>query len=146
LNVLRQRLDGIDKATELLNETVNRTPTQIQTEIRHLRELMQVEVEHLRELVQEKSSANRDAVDAALASQKEATSKAEALGNSNAAKLETLFQAGQSALGEKVADLQERVNGREQRSAGGALVWGVVIAAVGVIAAIIVIANVTTGN
>ena len=38
--IIEARLDGSDRATKLLSETVNRTPTQIQTEIAHLRELM----------------------------------------------------------------------------------------------------------
>jgi hypothetical protein len=38
--ILTARLDGMDRATALLSETVNRTPTVIQTEISHLRELM----------------------------------------------------------------------------------------------------------
>jgi len=38
--ILQARLDGMDRATALLSETVNRTPTQIQTEIAHVRELM----------------------------------------------------------------------------------------------------------
>lgn len=39
--ILTARLDGMDRATALLSETVNRTPTVIQTEIAHLRELME---------------------------------------------------------------------------------------------------------
>src|SRR6185437_13512206 len=39
--ILTARLDGMDRATLLLSETVNRTPTQIQTEIAHVRERMQ---------------------------------------------------------------------------------------------------------
>jgi hypothetical protein len=38
--ILTARLDGMDRATSLLSETVNRTPTAIQTEISHLRELI----------------------------------------------------------------------------------------------------------
>ena len=38
--ILTARLDAMDTATALLSETVNRTPTQIQTEIAHVRELM----------------------------------------------------------------------------------------------------------
>lgn len=37
--IIESRLDGMDRATELLSETVNRTPTVIQTEISHVREL-----------------------------------------------------------------------------------------------------------
>lgn len=39
--ILTARLDGMDRATALLSETVNRTPTVIQTEIAHLRDQME---------------------------------------------------------------------------------------------------------
>ena len=42
--ILTARLDGMDRATALLSETVNRTPTVIQTEISHLRELIDEKV------------------------------------------------------------------------------------------------------
>lgn len=37
--IIEARLDAMDTATKLLSETVNRTPTEIQKEIGHLREL-----------------------------------------------------------------------------------------------------------
>jgi uncharacterized protein YoxC len=65
--VLEQRLDAIDKATRLLNETVNRTPTEIQRE-----------VSHLRELLFERINAVTSQIDLMLSSSKEAIEKAEA--------------------------------------------------------------------
>jgi len=38
--ILSARLDGMDRATTLLDETVNRIPTALQTEITHVRELV----------------------------------------------------------------------------------------------------------
>jgi hypothetical protein len=79
LDVLKERLRGIDRATALLNETVNRTPTEIQKEVVHLRELMDersravdnrfasAEQQRL-----EQKADTRAAVDAALAAAKEA--------------------------------------------------------------------------
>ncbi|HEU4364549.1 MAG TPA: hypothetical protein VFT13_03700 [Candidatus Krumholzibacteria bacterium] len=43
--VLEQRLADMDRATAVLNETVTRTPTEIEREIGHLRELLFAEVE-----------------------------------------------------------------------------------------------------
>lgn len=37
--ILQARLDGMDRAAVVLSETVNRTPTEIQTQIAHLKEL-----------------------------------------------------------------------------------------------------------
>jgi len=82
INVILERLRGIDVATELLNETVTRTPTDITKEITHLRELMEVQFRsvHLqfaeRDTRQERESRdNKVAVDAAFAAQKEAAAK-----------------------------------------------------------------------
>jgi hypothetical protein len=79
LDVLRERLKGIDVATQLLNSTVNRTPTDIQKEILHLRELSDEKFESVaiqfkeRDTRQERESRdNKVAVDAAFAAQKEA--------------------------------------------------------------------------
>jgi len=40
LSIRDERLNAMDRATKLLDETVNRTPTLIQTEIQHIREIM----------------------------------------------------------------------------------------------------------
>ena len=50
--LLEARLDGYDTATKLLSETVNRTPTVIQTEISHLRELVETRLDAAERLSQ----------------------------------------------------------------------------------------------
>jgi hypothetical protein len=45
LSVIDQRLSDMDRATAVLDETVNRTPTVIEREIGHLRELIFAEIE-----------------------------------------------------------------------------------------------------
>jgi uncharacterized protein YdaT len=76
VEVLIERLRAIDVATRLLNETINRTPTDIQKETSHLRELMQVEFTSVAKQFAERdtrsereSRDNKLAVDAAFAAQ-----------------------------------------------------------------------------
>jgi cation transport regulator ChaB len=102
LDVLRERLRAIDVATRLLNETVNRTPTVIQLEIAHLRELSDEQFKSVqtqfkeRDTRQERESRdNKVAVDAAFAAQKEAAAKqdeanAKAIDKSEKATAETI--------------------------------------------------------
>jgi hypothetical protein len=76
------RLDAMDKATELLSDTVNRVPTDMQLVVGHLRELHDEEFRSVslqfaeRDKRSERESRdNKVAVDAAFAAQKEAASK-----------------------------------------------------------------------
>ena len=77
--VLDQRLNGIDKASEVLNESINRVPTDLQQAIGRLQDLINekfhsIEVQFAeRDTRQERESRdNKVAVDAAFAAQKEA--------------------------------------------------------------------------
>jgi len=45
ITVIEQRLSDMDRATAVLDETVHRTPTEIQREVGHLRELVFAELE-----------------------------------------------------------------------------------------------------
>src|SRR5579859_1583848 len=72
------RLDGMDKATTLLSETVNRTPTVIQTEISHVRELIDERFDGVSRQFEDRdvrtaqaAKAGKEALDAALQSAKE---------------------------------------------------------------------------
>src|SRR5271163_46358 len=82
LSTLREliftRLDAMDRATSLLSETVNRTPTVVQTEISHVRELTGERFTAIdqqfreRDIRTEKADkASKEALDAALLSAKE---------------------------------------------------------------------------
>src|SRR5579863_5690098 len=89
--ILTARLDGMDRATVLLDETVNRTPTIIQTEISHVRELMQEKFAGVDQRFTERdirfaqqNTANAAAVEAALRAARElgeAQSRANTLAN-----------------------------------------------------------------
>jgi chromosome segregation ATPase len=137
LDVIRERLRGIDTATRLLNETVNRTPTDIQKEITHLRELSDEKFHSVgtqfaeRDTRQEREARdNKVAVDAAFAAQKEASSeqnksntlainKSEVATGETINKLAELFKSTTDALAAQIADLKDRLTTIEQYRAGG---------------------------
>jgi uncharacterized phage infection (PIP) family protein YhgE len=137
LEVLRERLRGIDRATELLNETVNRVPTDLQREIKHLRELTEERDRSVqtqfreRDTRQERESRdNRTAVDAAFSAQKEAASeqnksntlainKSEQATAETIAKLAELFKTTTDALSSKLEDFKERLTRIESIKQGG---------------------------
>jgi len=127
VGILRQRLDAIDKATELLNETVNRVPTDVQKEVGHLRELsdekfksIQVQFKERDTRQERESRDNKVAVDAAFAAQKEAASEQNksntlAINKSETSTIETinkldrLFKTTTDSLGDKIDDNKQRV-------------------------------------
>jgi hypothetical protein len=79
IELISTRIDGIDRATALLSETVNRVPTETQREVGHLSSLVDERFSSIqiqfkeRDTRQERESRdNKVAVDAAFAAQKEA--------------------------------------------------------------------------
>jgi hypothetical protein len=127
IGILGERLDAIDRATELLNETVNRVPTDVQKEVGHIRELTDEKFSGIqtqfkeRDTRQERESRdNKVAVDAAFAAQKEAASEQNksntlAINKSETSTIETinkldrLFKTTTDALGDKIDDNKQRV-------------------------------------
>lgn len=137
IEVIKTRLNAIDKATQLLNETVNRVPTALQEAITHLRELDEEKFASVAQQFNERdtrsereSRDNKVAVDAAFAAQKEAAAKqdesnAKAIDKSEAATTETinklgeLFSSSNKALSDKIDDLKARVGSIEANRQGG---------------------------
>lgn len=91
--VLVQRLNDIDRATELLNETVNRVPTEVQKEVGHLKELMN-----------ERQVTFNSSLDAVRES---------------AAKQDEAYKIGIASVAEANADVKERVVRMESSRLGG---------------------------
>lgn len=82
LAIRDERLRGIDRATELLSQTVNRVPSEVTKEITHLHGLMMEKFKSVATQFTERdtrsereSKDNKVAVDAAFAAQKEAAAK-----------------------------------------------------------------------
>jgi hypothetical protein len=104
--ILQARLDGMDRATELLSETVTRTPTQIQTEISHVRELIQEKLGSLGGQAEEKfASIELQFVERDVRTNQAATASAQALAAALQAAKEAVFEQAQAAA--KAADKTE---------------------------------------
>jgi hypothetical protein len=149
LEVLLERLRGIDKASDVLSETVNRTPTEIQKEIGHLRQSMEERFGSVALQFQERdvrsereSRDNEKAVNAAFAAQKEsaaereksnalAISKSEAATTETITKLAELFRTTTDGLSDKIDDLKDRMNRLDGRGAGLEAGWGKILGAAG---------------
>lgn len=137
LEVLRERLAGIDRATVVLNETVNRTPTEIQREIEHVRELTTEKFASVdkqfaeRDIRQERESRdNKIAVDAAIVAQKEAAAAQDranqkAIDKSELATTETmkafadLFRSTTDGIKERLTALELSIGEITSAATGG---------------------------
>jgi hypothetical protein len=96
--ILTARLDGMDRATTLLDETVNRTPTIIQTEIAHVRELMTEKLSSLGGQAEEKfSSIQQQFSERDVRTDQAATASASALAAALQAAKEAVFEQAQAA-------------------------------------------------
>jgi hypothetical protein len=136
--LIETRLDGMDTATTLLSETVNRTPTIIQTEIAHVRELMAGELSRMTQISEERlkgielqfterdvrteqaAKAGKDALDAALKSQKELVAQQNEANRAEAAKTESNFAKLIEAQSARTDELKERIDRGEGSTAGAA--------------------------
>ena len=104
--ILTARLDGMDTATELLSATVNRTPTVIQIEIAHLRELMNEKLSSLGGQAEEKfESISLQFSERDVRTGQAATASAQALAAALQAAKEAVFEQAQAAA--KAADKTE---------------------------------------
>lgn len=126
LAIRDQRLDGIDRATEVLNETVTRTPTIVQTEIGHVRELLEEKFQSVERQFSERdvrfeagNAANQKAVDAAFAAQKELGAAQNASNTMAIDKSDAATDKAIGALDGKLDDIRERVLIIENVKRGG---------------------------
>lgn len=160
--VLDTRLDGMDKATALLAETVNRTPTAIQTAITGLREVYDERFHSVQTQFSERDirtaqadSARAEALAAALQAAKEAVFEQAQAAAKAADKTELSFTklieqtqlqittvAG--GLGDKIDDLKGRIDRGEGSTAGSTattsaarLNLGAAVGAVGLLIAVV---------
>jgi hypothetical protein len=136
--ILTARLDGMDRATSLLSETVNRTPTVIQTEISHVRELVEEKFSSVDQRFDERdvrtdqaAKASKEALDAALLAAKELVSQqneanAAAADKAEQSTIKQIDQIGiridtmQKALDDRLTELKERIDRGEGSDSGAA--------------------------
>jgi vacuolar-type H+-ATPase subunit I/STV1 len=149
--LLEARLDGMDRATELLSATVNRTPTVIQTEISHVREVIDEKFASVDQRFAERdvrftqqNEANAEALKAALTAARELgelQTRANALAN---AKTEESVSQQLKSLAEKIDVNTQRIDRGEGSDVGAAgqrtdqrLNMSQVIAAIATLAAVL---------
>ena len=167
IGILAERLDGIDRATSLLSETVNSVPSEVIKEVAHLQSVLDERFNSVaiqfkeRDTRQEREAKdNKVAVDAAFAAQKEAAaeqnksntlaiSKSEAATTETINKLAELFRSTTDGLSGKIDDLKDRVATGEKRNGsfdatytgkqlGVAQMWGYAVGLIGIITSIII--------
>ncbi len=129
--IIEARLDGSDKAVDLLNSHVTKVPTDVDRQISHLKELhdgrfsgvqQQFAERDIRAKAQE--DATTVAIGAALQAQKEAAAKSEVAIAEKLNGLAALLDRSLAALGDKVSDLSSRVYRSESAFNGMALQRG----------------------
>jgi hypothetical protein len=154
--VLVERLDGIDRATKLLSDTVTRVPTETQREVAHLCGLVEEKFHSValqfveRDLRAERESRdNKIAVDAAFAAQKEVASKQDESSAKAIEKSERAIEKVVGALADKIDDLKDRVvaieSGRIGAKENKSGIYAAIGAAVAILGILVVAANLLAG-
>jgi hypothetical protein len=137
IRVLETRLDGMDRATELLSVTVNRTPTIIQTEVAHLRERTDLQMDG----VQQRFDDADKSVDAALAASREAIGAAFDSSRVAIAKAEASVEKRFDLITKDLDELKTNQSLSQGRGVGAAAMWGYVAAGIFLIIAVISFVN-----
>jgi len=142
LSSIIARLEGMDKALQLLQANADKTPTtsNVQGEVAALRELTQANFKALRELVDSKFEGNKVALDAALKTQKEGSDKIESNFTKQIDGVLTAVGTLTKTTDDKIGDLKDRFNTREGQTSGTkdatvdnrALLFSVIAALVGI--------------
>jgi hypothetical protein len=147
--IIETRLAAMDRATELLDATVNRTPTIIQTEIKHVRELIDEKFTSMRGLSDTRLAAiDQQFAERDIRTSQAAQASAQALAAALQAAKEAVFEQAQAAakaaektelsttkqidqiqlqiktisdgFGDRMAELKERIDRGEGSHAGAA--------------------------
>ena len=155
--LIETRLDGMDKAIELLQTSTDKFPSVVNEEIKQLEALhnekfhsIEVQFSERDTRTEQTSRDSKVAVDAALQAAKEAVgeqnkSSALAIAKSEAATTKQIDQIGflinTTALGvnDKIDDIKTRITSVEGHSKGLGDGWGFIVGAGGVVLAIIAV-------
>jgi hypothetical protein len=117
--VVEARLNGMDRATELLAATVNRTPTEIEKQIRHLRELqdekfVSIDLRFAERDVRtdQAAKASKEALDAALLAAKELVARGDVANAQAAEKVEVSTAKQIEQIGLRLETMREGIDDR----------------------------------
>jgi ribosome maturation protein Sdo1 len=149
--IIETRLDGMDIAIRLLQDTADKFPARIDEKIGSLRAVheerfvsIQTQFAERDVRTEQAAGAVKIAVDAALQAQKEAVgeqnkSSALAIAKSETSttkqidQIGTLIQNNTKAFDDKISDVKDRVNRIEGMGAGAGALWGYALAALGIL-------------
>lgn len=163
--VIEARLDGMDKAIELLRVSTDKYPADMDSKVEHLESLHDEKFRSIESQFRERDvrteQTSRDAktaVDAALQAAKEAvgkqndsfmaaTEKSEAATTKQIDQLQRLLDTNQKATDDKITDVKDRITKIEGQASGAAGSWAVIVAvvSVGLVVAALII-GLTTGQ
>ena len=125
--ILETRLDAMDKAASFLDQTVNRTPTVIQTAIANVREVYDERFKSVAQQFAERdvrteqaAKGGKEALDAALLAAKELVAQQNEANRGEAAKTEQNFTKQIDAQAARIDELKERIDRGEGQTAGSA--------------------------
>lgn len=126
VGMLAQRLDGMDKAIELLQAYANRQPSPevLAEQIIALKELKAAHFQALRELMDARFAGNQTALDAALKTQKEASDKIESNFTKQNDNVVANIQTLTKSFDDKISDLKDRFNTTAGHGSGLRDGWG----------------------
>jgi hypothetical protein len=123
--ILQARLDGMDKAAVVLSETVNRTPTAIQTAIANVREVYDERFTSIAQQFRERdvrteqsARAGKEALDAALLSAKELVAQQNDANTTKAEKTEQNFTKQIDNALDRIGEIKERIDRGEGSQQG----------------------------
>lgn len=147
--LLETRLNAMDKAMALFQESITRVPTDVDKQVGHLKQLHEEKFDGVQKQfserdvrVEQTSRDSKVAIDAALQAAKEAVGQQTQASDRAIAKSETAtskqldqlavqIQTETRALDGKIGDLKERLTLIEGRGSGMASSWGVAVAVIG---------------
>jgi ABC-type Fe2+-enterobactin transport system substrate-binding protein len=144
--LLEGRMDSSDRAVELVQSIVNKSPTIAEIFAKHEQMFQNIQTQFSERdtRTEQTSRDSKVAVDAALQAAKEAVgeqnkSSALAIAKSEAATTKQIdqigvtFQTMERALNDKVSDLKDRITAREGHSKGLGDGWGYFVGAIGLL-------------
>lgn len=144
--IIEARLDGMDKAIELLQRATDRHPAEITAAVDQLQELHEEKFGSIQTQFSERDtrteSTARDskiAIDAALQAAKEAVGKTEISFTKQIDAIGNLINATAVAVNDKIDDVKGRLNAIEGRSKGIGDVVGYIVGAAGLLVAIVTV-------
>jgi hypothetical protein len=143
------RLDGMDKAVQLLQDTVNKSPSIAELYAKHEQMFVNIQTQFKERDVraEQTKTEGKVSIDAALQAAKEAVSEQNksnglAISKSEASTTKQIDQIGvtietlENSMDGKISDVKERLTLIEGRTKGIGDSWGFVVGFVGIISAI----------